>query len=420
MAHRPAHRPAAFATATAYGAFGLLYGVWAVLLTDLAADLALSEGPLGLALTAAFVGSLPVMLAGGHLADRFGSRTLAVVSGALLAAAFAGVAAAGSFVALVGVLLVFFAASGAYDVGLNAAAMELERASGRRLMAAFHAAFSGGGMVGAIAAGILLGSGAIPFRAAYVGVGVVLLGVVLAWSRVAVPHVPPPAADAAGPSPYRDRLLLLLAAITALAFLAEGAMETWSGIYLRSSLSLPPLTGALGVAVFHAAMLAGRSLVAVLGGRVGPVAALRGAGLLSAAAMGVALATDAPPLVIAGFLAVGLGLAAVAPLTFSLAGRSRPDRAGRASSVITTIGYAGFLFGPGIIGTVAELSSLRIGLLIVVVAGLLVTLLTTRLRLPPLAQHHRAEGQDGGNGSGPRPTLEQPGAGTQEEPASRA
>lgn len=76
-------------------------------------------------------------------------------------------------------------------------------------------------------------------------------------------------------------------------------------------------------------------------------------------------------------LAVGLRLSAVAPLAFSLAGRARPDRAGRASSVITTIGYAGFLFGPGTIGTVAELSSLRIGLAVVVVAGLLVAALSS-------------------------------------------
>ena len=376
-----AHRASTLATGAAYGAFGLLYGVWAVLLTDLAIDLDLSEGPLGVALTAAFVGSLPVMLACGHLADRFGSRSLAVVSGALLAAAFAAVATSASFVGLIGVLLVFFAASGAYDVGLNAAAMELERASGRRLMAAFHAAFSGGGMLGAIAAGLLLASGAMPFRAAYVGVGMVLLVVVLAWSRVAAPRGVPaaPAKAAGGASPYRDRLLLLLAAITALGFLAEGAMETWSGIYLRSSLALPPLTGALGVAVFHAAMLVGRSLMAIFGGRVGSAVALRSAGLLSAAAMAVALATDIPALVIAGFLVVGLGLAVVAPLTFSLAGRARPDRAGRASSVVTTIGYAGFLFGPGIIGTVAELTTLRIGLVVVAAAGLLVALLAGRV-----------------------------------------
>jgi MFS family permease len=167
--------------------------------------------------------------------------------------------------------------------------------------------------------------------------------------------------------------------MTALAFFAEGAMETWTGIYLRGSLDLPPLTGAVGVAVFHAAMLTGRTVTALLGGRIGSIAALRGAGLLAAFAMAIALATQVPVLVIGGFLLVGLGLSAIAPLAFSLAGRARPEDAGRASSVITTLGYAGFLFGPGIIGSVAETATLRIGLLAVVVAGLLVALLAGRV-----------------------------------------
>lgn len=374
-------RPAVAVTAAAFGAFGLLYGVWAVLLTDLARDLGLSEGPLGLALTAAFVGSLPVMVVGGHLADRHGARVVAMVSGALLALAFAAVALVGSFAMLVVVLFAFFAASGAFDVGINAAAIGLERSTGRRLLAGFHGAFSGGGMIGALLAGGLLASGAAPFRVAYLAVGVVIAAVVVAWWPIGtdVDSVIDERA-AAGASPYRDRLLLLLAAITALGFLAEGAMETWSAIYLRSSLGLPPLAGALGVAVFHAAMLVGRGLTAALGGRIGNVAALRLAGLVAASAMGIALATDVPAVVIGGFLLVGLGLAVVAPLAFSLAGAARPDRAGRASSVITTIGYAGFLFGPGLIGSVAEVATLRIGLLVVVGAGLLVALLAGRIR----------------------------------------
>ncbi len=375
-----ATRPAVIVTGAAFGVFGLLYGVWAVLLADLAHALALSDGPLGLAITAGFVGSLPVMIGGGALADRFGPRAFAIGSGLILAVAFGAVAIAGSFAALVVVLFIFFGASGAYDVGINASAMSLERAAGRRLMAPFHAAFSGGGMIGALLAGLLLGSGAVPFRAAYAAVGVAIAVVMLAWLRTPPVNPGPPEGDAPARrrSPYRDRLLVLLAAITALAFLSEGAMETWSGIYLRTSLDLPPLTGAAGVAVFHAAMLVGRTATSVIGTRIESTSILVGAGVLAAGAMGLALATEVPLVVIGGFLLVGLGLAAIAPVAFSLAAEARPESAGRASSVITTIGYAGFLFGPGIIGGVAEASSLRIGLSAVVVAGLLVAVLAPR------------------------------------------
>jgi MFS family permease len=371
------YRSAALVTGAAFAAFGLLYGAWAVLLADLARALRLTEGPLGLALTAGFVGSLPIMVAGGHLTDRYGARALAIGAGALLAVASGAIALVGGFVALLVVLFVFYAASGAFDVAINAAAIGVERATGRHLLSAFHGAFSGGGMLGALAAGAVLGAG-LPFRAAYVAVMIVILAVVAAWSRIPLPVAGAASSRGAG-SLYRDRALLLLAGITALAFLAEGAMETWSGIYLRTGLDLPPLAGALGVAVFHGAMFVGRSLAALLGRRAAPSTRLRLAGLSAAGGMALALATSAAPVVIVGFLLVGLSLSIVAPLAFSLAGVARPDQAGRATSVITTIGYAGFLFGPGIIGTVAEASTLRIGLGVVVLAGLSVALLAGRV-----------------------------------------
>ena len=52
--------------------------------------------------------------------------------------------------------------------------------------------------------------------------------------------------------------LLLIAAIAALGLMAEGLMETWSGIYLRDWLGLPALLGGSGVASFFGAMMLGR------------------------------------------------------------------------------------------------------------------------------------------------------------------
>ena len=49
----------------AFGVFGLLYGVWQVLLADLSRALDLSPGPLGAALSVGIVASLPAMVAGG-------------------------------------------------------------------------------------------------------------------------------------------------------------------------------------------------------------------------------------------------------------------------------------------------------------------------------------------------------------------
>ena len=150
----------------AFGFFGLFWGSFAVLLADLSGDLDLSPGPLGLAL---FVGAAASILAMGFLgwtADRLGRRPFLVISGGAFGAGVAAVAAAGNYATLLVALAVLYAASGLYDVGINAAAVDLERTAGRRIMAVLHAAFSAGGVAGALSAGALLSSG-VGFRYVY-------------------------------------------------------------------------------------------------------------------------------------------------------------------------------------------------------------------------------------------------------------
>jgi MFS family permease len=106
------------------------------------------------------------------------------------------------------------------------------------------------------------------------------------------------------------------------------------------------------------------------------------AGAFSLAGLALALVTALPALIVAGFLLCGLALAAVAPITFSLAGDIVPGRAGDASAVLTTIGYAGFLIGPSILGAFAEVTSLRLALLAAGLAGAFISLQATRIREP--------------------------------------
>jgi MFS family permease len=115
---------------------------------------------------------------------------------------------------------------------------------------------------------------------------------------------------------------------------------------------------------------------------VGNRRTLLGSGLLTAGGMLLALATTSPALVIGGFLLVGMGLAAVAPVAFSVAGELVPERAGSAVSVVTTFGYGGFLLGPPLVGGLAEVAGLRFALGIVAVASLAIFTLSLRLQEP--------------------------------------
>jgi MFS family permease len=365
----------------AFGFFGLFWGVFAVLLTDLSRALSLSPGPLGAALFAGAAASILAMATLGWAADRLGRKAFLIVTGGVLGVGISGLAVSGGYAALLVTLIVLYSASGLYDVGINSAAVDLEQASGRRFMPLVHAAFSAGATVGAVGAGVLVQAGA-DYRLVYLGLlvplGLLLLG--FAGARF-------PAGEQDGPGEtggthyglYRHLPLLLVGGIATLGLGSEGEMEHWSGIYLRDTLGLPALLGGSGVAVFYAAMAVGRlgtaGAVRLFGNRV----TLLCAGLCTAAGMGLSLVTREPALVVAGFLIVGLSLAAVAPIAFSMAGDVAPGGTGTAVSVVTTLGYGGFLLGPVIVGGLAELAGLRTALLTIAAAGLVIAALALRV-----------------------------------------
>ncbi|HEV2727905.1 MAG TPA: MFS transporter, partial [Solirubrobacterales bacterium] len=143
----------------AFGVFGLFWGTFAVLLADLSGALDLSPGPLGLALFAAAAASIVAMAFLGWTSDRLGRRAFLAISGSVMGLGIAALAFVGGYATLLAVLAVLYAASGLYDVGINAAAVDLEKAAGRRFMAVLHAAFSAGGVAGALSAGALLSAG---------------------------------------------------------------------------------------------------------------------------------------------------------------------------------------------------------------------------------------------------------------------
>jgi MFS family permease len=384
---------------SAFGFFGLFWGCFAVLLADLSRSLGLSPGPLGFALFVGAGASIVSMAALGWASDRLGRRAYLIFTALALGVGIAGLALSGSYAALLVTLVVLYCFSGLYDVGMNAVAVDVERLSGRRLMSFMHAAFSGGAMVGALGAGALRQAG-VDYRLGYLALLVPLTALVLAFATARFPSPgaggsgegsPDGAISAAGSGTgggagkwdlYRSGPLLLVAAIACLGLLAEGEMEHWSGIYLRDTLGLAAIVGGSGVAVFYGAMALGRLAIGWLVGHVGNRRTLLASGALAAGGMLLALATTSPALVVGGFVLVGLALAAVAPLAFSVAGEMVPERAGSAVSVVTTIGYGGFLLGPPLVGGLAEAIGLRAALGVIAVAGLAVFVLALALHEP--------------------------------------
>jgi len=355
----------------------LLNGVgiasWAAYIPSIKQKFALDDATLGVMLLALAAGSVVALLCGGGLVARFGSRAVTVVGAFVFCAALAALPVVPAFPLLLAILAVFGACIGAMEVAINVQAFRIEEWYGRPIMSTFHALFSVGGLLGSVVAGLALSRGAGTGGA---HMAVVALGLA-ALTVLARPYLLPTAGEGrqAGPTlALPTGPLLGLGALAFCCLVAEGAMADWSAVYLRERLGADPGFAVAGYAAFSVAMAAGRFSGDALRARLRAVTLVRLSGALAALGLGVALVVARPVATLAGFACVGLGLANIVPILFAAAGRVPGIATGTGIAAVAAVGYFGFLVGPPLIGFVAQLTSLTIGLGVVVFLMALIAL----------------------------------------------
>jgi fucose permease len=102
---------------------------------------------------------------------------------------------------------------------------------------------------------------------------------------------------------------------------------------------------------------------------------VRTSGLLVVAGIALALGSTTPWIAIAGFGLIGAGVSCIFPLIMSAAARTPGLAPGTGIAAMATAGYTGFLIGPPLIGSVAEVASLRGALGVLGIFGLVIVLL---------------------------------------------
>jgi len=280
------------------------------------------------------------------------------VSCLVMLVALPGLALAPSALALGAGLLVFGAGMGAMDCAMNIQAVLVERAAGRPLMSGFHAFYSVGSLAGAVgAAGLLTLGLAVPGMAfAVAGIGLVVFVASVRWWR----SDGAPGGQAAFALPRG--VVVVLGVVCFVTFLAEGAMLDWSAVFLHEVRGVDVTRAGWGFVAFNLAMtgarLAGDRTIGWLGRR----RTLLASGAVGCAGMLVVVFSPAAWLAVAGCAVLGLGCANVVPVMFSLAGEQQRMPVGLAIPAVTTMGYAGVLLGPALIGFAAQGVSLGIAL----------------------------------------------------------
>ena len=342
---------------------GFAMASWAPMVPYAKARLQLDDAGLGLALLAFGGGSMLSMPVIGWLAHRFGNNRVIGFAGALMCLALPALALVSTTALLAVGLLYFGAMLGAVDVAMNAHAVEVERLEGRAVMSGFHGLFSLGGLAGAAGMSAMLASG-LPLLTCALLVSAVVALITIS-QQTSLLRGQRSVSQVVGPS-FAFRLprglLLLVGALCFVSFLAEGSMLDWSALLLRDFRGTSAAAAGTGYACFSVAMAVGRLTGDRMVARFGPVATVRAGATL--AALGFLMAALLPwqATALLGFVLVGLGAANVVPVMFSAAGRL-PDATPAVSiAAVTTLGYAGLLLGPALIGFVAHASSLPVAL----------------------------------------------------------
>jgi MFS family permease len=356
------------AVAAAFLIHSTVSGTWAPRLPAIKESLGLSDGELGTALVGLAIGLLAGTRVAGAPVDRFGSRPVMRAGFPLLAATLLLPAIADSAPTLFASLLILGIASGALDVAMNAQGIEVERTLSKPILSGLHGLWSVGLGLGAGVAALAAAASLDPLpHFAIVAAVLALASLVLLRGLLPAEHHLRDELESEPASVRWTLPLVLLGVIAFCSFVGEGSASDWSAVYMTQELGSSPALGALAFTAFAVTMAIARFAADPLRARLGNVTLVRGGSLIAAAGLGLGLLVHAPAAAIAGFALLGLGLAPVVPIAFSAAGDLDPRATGRLVGRVATLGYVGSVAGPIMIGWLAEATSLRVSLGLVVV-----------------------------------------------------
>ncbi len=360
--------PERHATRLTFFFVGVALATWAPLVPFAKLRAGLDEAGLGLLLLCLGAGSIVAMPMSGALSTRFGCRTIILVCGLAVLGTLPFLAWLNDPIALAAVITLFGAAVGACEVAMNIQAVIVEKGAGRPLMSGLHGCFSIGGFVGAGSVSILLSLDLSPFATVLIIVSV-LLAVLLRADRANLRY----GNEGGAKSPLfvlPRGIVLLIGALCFICFFAEGAMLDWSAEFMISQRQMPHHLSGSAYTAFAIAMTLGRfggdAIVAALGRF--RIVFFGGLVMIAGFALVVWAPGDAPggdAFALFGFFCIGAGGANIVPVLYTATGRQTVMAPSLAVAAITTIGYAGILLGPAIIGFVARASSLGTAFLLV-------------------------------------------------------
>jgi len=346
---------------------GFGFASWASRIPSIKTNFNFDEAELGNLLLVMPISSLIGLPISGWLVSKFNSRIPLLFSYLILCLSLLMIGFASELEYLILGVALFAFCTRIANIAVNTQSITLQKQREKKIIGSFHGLWSLGGLAGALFSTIIVQAGVkMADHFLYVSLFCVVIGV------ISYPFLIPRDKTEIGNKLILgkpDKYILYLGLMVFFGALCEGGMYDWSGVYFKEVVGEEIFT--LGYLIFMAFMALSRFYSDRLVDRIGmPKTYILGASIVT---FGMLLAIILPyywPVLI-GFSLVGIGVAAVFPMTFGLAGSSKKYSPGMAISIISTYGILGMLIGPPLVGYVAHAVGLQYAFVLFIFSGLM-------------------------------------------------
>lgn len=361
-------------TAMAFFVNGAGFGGWAAQIPHVISRLRVDDATFGLMLLGMGVGAVIAMLFCGRLIAQFGAGALIRLGFGVFLASYVALSITGDLALFVAALFLFGASGGLMDVAMNAYASDVERHQDWRVMASLHGMWSVGGLIGAAAVSAMLAIMSDHAQAIALAASLLALFLTCQHNLTPLQHQ---AEGTAGRGLAIGRMTLFLGLLAAIFFSAESAVRDWSSLFLTRETEAAMERAGWGYATMSAAMALCRFCGDWMRIHFGERKMVVASGIVAVSGFLLAVASSQPMPAIIGFGLVGLGLSNTVPILISAAGRTGTP--GPSIAFVVSLGYAGLLASPPLLGLLASQTSLATMFLVVAASCLAASLAWTML-----------------------------------------
>lgn len=347
---------------------GFSFSTWASRIPTIKTFFDFNDAELGTLLLTMPISSLIGLPISGWLVSRYDSRIPLSIACGINAASLALIGFAHTTFLLVPAICLFAFSMRIFNISVNTQALTLQKKLGVGIMGSFHGLWSTGGIFGVgVSTFFLAVNISMPTHLLLVAIGGVLITIfsyrfLLRNDRSATGNK----IIIGKPDPY----ILYLGLLVFFAAICEGGMFDWSGIYFKEVLHVEIFT--YGYLIFMVFMAFSRFLSDLVIRKIGMSLTYIISSLCIVVGIGIAIIFPAFLPALLGFSLVGLGTAAVVPMTYILAGTSKKYSPGMAISIIATYAIAGMLLGPPLIGYLSHAFNLKVSFITFALSGIMI------------------------------------------------